>query len=183
MTSKRTGFAVWLTGLPSSGKSAVAAELDRLLAENGVSAQILDSDELRVRLTPHPTYSEDERSWFYDMIVFLSGLLTRNGVNVLIAATGSRQIYRDRARRQIRCFAEVHIDCPVEVCRFRDPKGLWRRVESGETLALPGAGTPYQAPAAPELRVDTSKMTIEAAARAIFDMLRNKGFVDGPTEA
>jgi len=183
MIPNGSGFAVWLTGLPSSGKSVVAAELNRLLAKKGVSALILDSDELRAHLTPHPSYTENERNWFYDMIVFLADLLTRNGVNVLIAATGSRQAYRDRARLQIRHFAEVHIDCPVEVCRGRDPKGLWRRVATGEIQTLPGAGTPYEAPAAPDLKVDTSTMTIAEAARRIFDMLAKKGFLGGETKA
>jgi adenylylsulfate kinase len=183
MIPNGSGFALWLTGLPSSGKSVVAAELNRLLAKNGVSALILDSDELRAHLTPHPNYTEDERNWFYDMIFFLADLLTRNGVNVLIAATGSRQAYRDRARLQIRHFAEVHIDCPVEVCRGRDPKGLWRRVATGEIQTLPGAGTPYEAPAAPDLKVDTSTMTIEEAARRIFDMLGQKRFLGNGTEA
>jgi adenylylsulfate kinase len=183
MIPNGSGFAVWLTGLPSSGKSVVAAELNRRLAEKRVSALILDSDELRAHLTPHPNYTEDERNWFYDMIVFLADLLTRNGVNVLIAATGSRQAYRDCARLQIRHFAEVHIDCPVEVCRGRDPKGLWRRSATGEIQTLPGAGTPYEAPAAPDLKVDTSTMTIEEAARRIFDMLGQKGFLGSGTEA
>jgi adenylylsulfate kinase len=183
MIPNGSGFALWLTGLPSSGKSVVAAELNRLLAKNGVSALILDSDELRAHLTPHPNYTEDERNWFYDMIVFLTDLLTRNGVNVLIAATGSRQAYRDRARLQIRHFAEVHIDCPVEVCRGRDPKGLWRRVATGEIQTLPGAGTPYEAPAAPDLKVDTSTMTIDETARRIFDMLGQKRFLGNGTEA
>lgn len=183
MARKGRGFAVWLTGLPSSGKSVVAAELNRLLAKNGSSTLILDSDELRAHLTPHPSYTEDERNWFYDLIVFLADLMTRNGVNVLIAATGSRQAYRDRARMQIPHFAEVHIDCPVKVCQGRDPKGLWRRVATGEIQTLPGAGTPYEAPTAPDLKVDTSTMTIAEAARRIFDMLGQKGFLGGETEA
>jgi len=183
MARKGRGFAVWLTGLPSSGKSVVAAELNWLLAKKGVSALILDSDELRAHLTPHPSYTEDERNWFYDIIVFLADLMTRNGVNVLIAATGSRQAYRDRARVQIQHLAEVHLDCPVEVCRNRDPKGLWRRVAIGEIQTLPGAGTPYEAPAAPDLKVDTSTMTIEETARRIFDMLGQKRFLGSGTEA
>jgi adenylylsulfate kinase len=176
MVRKDRGFAVWLTGLPSSGKSVAAAELSRLLARYGVFALILDSDELRPRLTPRPSYTEDERNWFYDIVVFLAELMTRNGVNVLIAATGSRQAYRDRARRQLRHFAEVHIDCPQQVCRSRDPKGLWRRAASGEIRTLPGAGTPYEAPVAPDLKVDTSTMTVEEAGRRIFDMLCQKEF-------
>jgi adenylylsulfate kinase len=178
ISSENSGFAVWLTGLPSSGKSATAHELKRLLAEQAVSAQILDSDELRKRLTPRPDYSEEERKWFYATIVFLAELLTGNGVNVLIAATGSRRAYREEARIRLRRFAEVHIDCPIEECRKRDPKGLWKKAETGAIDSLPGAGMPYEAPLVPELRVDTSVMSIRDAGRHIFDGLRRRGFFD-----
>jgi adenylylsulfate kinase len=178
MALGKSGFAVWLTGLPSSGKSVIANELKRLLAEQGVSVQILDSDELRKRLTPHPTYTDEERKWFYNMIVFLAELLTGNGVNVLIAATGSRREYRDSARSRIKRFAEIHIDCPQAVCQRRDPKGLWQRVQEGEIRALPGAGSLYEAPVSPDFRVDSSMMTIKEAGQQIFEGLCQKGFFD-----
>lgn len=176
MTRRDRGFAVWLTGRPAAGKSTLAAELKRLLAEEGVAAQILDSDELRNLLTPRPVYTDEERQWFYGMIVFLAELLTENGVNVLIAATGPRREYRDNARRRIARFAEVHVDCPVELCRQRDPKGLWRRLDRGEIRGLPGADLPYEAPAAPEFAVDTSRLTIPEAGRRLREALRRMGF-------
>lgn len=176
MAQRTSGFAVWLTGLPSSGKSTIAHELKRLLSEQGVSVQILDSDDLRGRFTPHPTFTDEERKWFYEMIVFLAGLLTENGVNVLIAATGSRRDYRDNGRSGIGRFAEVYIDCPREVCRARDPKGLWKQAERGEIHALPGAGIPYDAPQSPEIRVDSHRMTVREAAQHIFEGLFRKGF-------
>jgi adenylylsulfate kinase len=174
---RKDGFAVWLTGLPSSGKSAIAGQLQRLLAERGIAAQLLDSDELRKQLTPHPTYTDAERKWFYEVMVFIAALLTRNGVPVIIAATGSRREYRDGARSHLSRFAEIHIDCPAEVCRQRDPKGLWRRAEKGEISALPGAGIQYEAPLAPELSVDSSVTSIDEAARHILGCLRQKGFI------
>lgn len=174
---RKDGFAVWLTGLPSSGKSAIAGQLQRLLAERGIYAQLLDSDELRNQLTPHPAYSDAERKWFYEVMVFIAALLTRNGVPVIIAATGSRREYRDGARSHLPRFAEIHIDCPAKVCRQRDPKGLWRRAEKGEISALPGAGIRYEAPLAPELSVDSSVTSIDEAARHILGCLRQKGFI------
>jgi adenylylsulfate kinase len=171
------GFAVWLTGLPSSGKSAIAANLSRLLREAGVPVEVLDSDALRQRLTPHPKYTDEERDWFYDMVLFLAELLTRNGVNVLIAATAARRACRDAARRQIRRFVEVHVDCPVAVCRQRDPKGLWRRADSGEISSLPGAGIGYEPPAAPEVRIDTEALTVTEAAQRIFRALEEKKYL------
>ena len=150
------GFAIWLTGLPSSGKTTLAYALSHLLLERGEAVQVLDSDGLRQRLTPHPTYSAEERDWFYDVVSFLAELLTNNGVNVLIAATASRQAYREAARARIRRFAEVHVDCSAAVCRARDPKGLWQQADKGEISILPGVGTAYEPPESPEARVNTA---------------------------
>jgi adenylylsulfate kinase len=176
MLKRVPGFAIWLTGLPSSGKTTLANALSLLLSERGISVQILDSDDLRGKLTPHPTYSPEERDWLYDIITFLAELLTNNGVNVLIAATALRRAYREAARSRIRRFAEVYVDCPIDVCKMRDPKGLWESVEKGEITALPGTGVPYEAPESPEVRVDTSHLSIDNAGRQIFDQLDGLGF-------
>jgi adenylylsulfate kinase len=163
--------------LPSSGKTTLAHALSRLLREREIAVQILDSDELRRRLTPNPTYSAEERDWFYDIITFLAVLLTTNGVNVLIAATASRRAYRHAARQRIARFIEVYVECPPEVCRARDPKGLWERADRGEIINLPGAGVLYEAPDAPEARVDTARHSAEEAARRILRRLDVRGFL------
>jgi adenylylsulfate kinase len=173
----RPGFAIWLTGLPSSGKTTLAHALSCLLSERGLAAQILDSDELRRRLTPDPTYSARERDWFYGVVTFLAELLTANGVSVVIAATASRRAYRQAARARIARFAEVYVECSPAVCRTRDPKGLWKRADRGEIANLPGAGAWYQAPAAPEVRVDTARHSAEVAARHIMKDLDDRGFL------
>jgi adenylylsulfate kinase len=173
----RPGFAIWLTGLPASGKTTLAQALSRLLAERGIAVQLLDSDELRRRLTPNPTYSAGERDWFYDIVTFLAELLTSNGVNVLIAATASRRAYRQAARERIARFAEVHVECPPRVCRARDSKGLWERADRGEITNLPGADAAYEAPDAPEARVDTAHHSAQAAARRVLGQLEDRGFL------
>lgn len=175
----RPGFALWLTGLPSSGKTSLAQALSRLLLERGITVQILDSDELRRRLTPKPSYSLEERDWFYGVIAYLAELLTANGVNVLVAATAPRRAYRQAARERMGRFAEVYVECPPEVCRARDPKGLWARADRGEIATLPGGGTPYEAPEAPEVRVDTARFSAEGAARCVQRQLDRAGFLAG----
>jgi adenylylsulfate kinase len=172
----RPGFAIWLTGLPSSGKSTLANALSCLLAGRGIATQVLDSDELRARLTPNPTYSSEERAWFYDIVTFLAELLTRNQVNVLIAATASQRAYRRAARQRIARFAEVYVDCAPQVCRMRDPKGLWEQADTGEITALPGAGVPYEPPQSPEVHVDTANDSPEEAARQILEQLEAQQF-------
>jgi adenylylsulfate kinase len=170
------GFAIWLTGLPSSGKTTLAHLLRRLLAERGIATQVLDSDGLRRRLTPEPTYSAQERDWFYDVITFLAELLTASGVNVLIAATASRRAYRQAAREQVVRLAEVYVDCPPEVCRTRDHKGLWERADQGKITTLPGAGAPYEPPESPEVHVDAGRTPPDESARQILRQLDAQGF-------
>lgn len=170
------GFAIWLTGLPSSGKTTLAHALSDLLAERDVSVQVLDSDELRTRLTPNPQYSPEERDWFYDMVIFLTELLVKNGVNVLIAATAARRAYRERARSRIDRFAEVYVDCPLEVCQERDRKGLWKQARQGEIAAFPGIGTPYEPPESPDVHVDTVRLSKDDAVQHILAQLDARGF-------
>jgi len=176
MPGTHAGFALWLTGLPSSGKTTLAHLLSRLLAGRGISALVLDSDELRKRLTPNPTYSSEERDWFYGVVAYMAELLASNGVNVLIAATAPRRRYRQAARQRIARFAEVYVECPPAICRVRDPKGLWQRADDGEIAGLPGADAPYEPPESPEAQVDTAYTTAEEASRQILAQLDARGF-------
>lgn len=176
MSNASPGFVLWLTGLPSSGKTTLARILCERLGEEGLVVQLLDSDALRQVLTPQPTYSEEEREWFYGVLVYLAGVLAANGVNVVIAATGARRAYRDAARERLARFAEVFVDCPADVCRRRDPKGLWQKVQSGAISGLPGADAPYEPPRQPAARVDTSRSDPQEGADQILQQLRSSGF-------
>lgn len=175
MTAPVPGFALWLTGLPSSGKSTLARALARRLEEAGVVVQVLDSDELRKTLTPEPTYSTEERDWFYATLLFIANLLVRNGVNVIIAATASRRVYREAARARLTHFGEVFVDCPIAVCRERDPKGLWAMADRGEIGTLPGTDAPYEPPLEPEVVVSTAELTVDQAVAVIWRWLQSQG--------
>jgi adenylylsulfate kinase len=170
------GFAVWLTGLPSSGKTTVANILKNLLSERDVPVQVLDSDNLRQRLTPHLTYVPEDRAGFYDLLIFLAQLLTDNGVNVIIAATASRRAYRKTARAHLKRFAEVFLDCSPDACRSRDPKRLWEKADKGEIGFLPGVGEQFEPPESPEVRVDTGVHSSVAAAYFILKELDKQNF-------
>jgi nucleotide-binding universal stress UspA family protein len=111
------------------------------------------------------------------MVTFLTGLLTDNGVNILIAATAARRAYREAARARIARFAEAYVHCSPEECRVRDPKGLWARADRGEITNLPGRGVPYEAPDVPEARVDTARHSAEVAAHHILKQLDDRGFL------
>ena len=170
-------FAVWLTGLSASGKSAIARELLRLLHERGVDAALLESDVLRTQFTPYARYDERERDLFYATLAHLGAFLVTEGRPVLFDATGNRRAYRDAARRTIARFAEVYVDTPLEVCAARDPKGLYRAAREGKSATLPGLQAAYEAPEQPELVIRGDAGTPEEGARAILGLLERRGWL------
>jgi len=171
------GFAVWLTGLPASGKSTIARALEAMLSERGVRAVVLESDDLRRLFTPRPRYDTAERDRFYTALADLARLLSENGLPVLVAATANRRAYRDRARAGIPRFLEVYVDCPLEVCRRRDPKGIYRRSTAGSAPNVPGVSAPYEPPLRPEVTVDGDRTPPEKTAQAILSALASRGFL------
>ena len=115
-----SGWCVWITGLPGSGKSIITQALLEQLKHQDIHAQLVSVDMLRRAVTPKPIYSEKERNMVYACIVFVSKLLTDNRVNVIIDATANRQRYRDDARKQIQLFMEAYVRCPLELCKERE---------------------------------------------------------------
>ena len=177
---QQSGWCVWITGLPGSGKSTVARALLEKLRERGIHAQIVSSDMLRKVVTPKPTYSEEERDMVYGAIVFVAKLLTQNGVNVIIDATGNRRRYRDQARRELPRFMEAYLRCPLEVCIQREtgrkeyayaPKVIYKKAFTGESATVPGMGAPYEEPLQPEVTVDSDKLDPSECAQRILEAL------------
>jgi adenylylsulfate kinase len=171
-----SGFAVWLTGLPASGKTTLARGLADALEQAGLPVQVLDSDHLRRVLTPDPTYSWEERDWFYRVMAFIGQLLVQNGVNVIFAATACRRSYRGHARAAIDRFIEVYVDCPLETCMARDEKGIYKKALQGEATTVPGLQVPYEVPEHPEVRVDTGVRSPAEGVEVIVDRLKDLGW-------
>lgn len=174
------GWCIWVTGLPGSGKSVVSEALHKLLKQRGTYAQLLSSDALRKVLTPKPKYTLEERDIVYDTLVYIAKLLTQNGVNVIIDATGNLRRYRDNARKQIRSFIEVYLECPLEVCIEREakrgktyqaPKQIYAKALKGKALTVPGIGQPYEPPLNPEITIDTTKYTPKECAQKILNLI------------
>ncbi|MGE5248294.1 MAG: adenylyl-sulfate kinase, partial [Verrucomicrobiota bacterium] len=159
-----SGFAVWLTGLPASGKSTIARELVRQLAARGVRPRVLESDAVRREITPGATYGISERAMFYASLSFAARVLTEHGVPVIVDATANRRAYRDRSRREIPRVVEVYVRCPLAVCRLRDPKGIYRRGAKGLAPNVPGLSAPYERPLRPEVTVDGDSASPEESA-------------------
>jgi adenylylsulfate kinase len=165
-------FAVWLTGLSGCGKSAIARELVRLLHERGCDVSVLESDVMRSQLTPFARYDDADRDFFYGALADIGIALVAKGRAVVLDATANRRRYRDAARQRIARFCEVHVDTPLEVCRARDSKGLYR-----QGAALPGVQAPYEPPLAPELVVHGDRGTPAEAAAHIMERLANHGWL------
>ena len=176
-SDRETAFAVWLTGLPASGKSTIARALAAELAGKGVRAALLESDAVRREISPLPKYDDASRDAFYATLAYLARVLVLHGVPVIVDATANRRAYRDRAREAIPHFLEVHVHCPLAVCQARDPKGIYRRSVAGTAKNVPGVSAPYEPPVLPEVVVDGERDDPTAAARRILSALEKKGFL------
>ena len=167
-------FAVWITGLPASGKSTVVAHLLPKLKQMGMAVEVLESDQVRRTLTPHASYSKEERDVFYRALAFTGSRLMAHGIAVIFDATASRRAYRDFARQLIPRFVEVAVECPLAVCMERDKKGTYARGQRGESTTVPGLQAPYEAPVNPEVTIDTTKTAPEHAARQILSFIETR---------
>jgi len=170
-------FAVWLTGLPGCGKSAIARELAGQLHARGLEPAVLESDVLRTQLTPHARYDARERDFFYAALAHLGAHVAGEGRPVVFDATAHLRAYRDAARGRIGRFAEVFVDTPLEVCAARDPKGLYRGAREGRSETLPGAQAAYEPPLAPELVVRGDRGTPADSADAVVAWLEARGWL------
>jgi adenylylsulfate kinase len=155
-------WAIWITGLPGSGKSTVARAAVAELTAPGSAVVLLELDRMRAAVTPQPTYGAAEREIVYRSLVFAAHALTEAGVPVIIDATGHHRAWRDLARATIRSFAEVQIACPLHVARAREaarePGAAPRAIYAGATApgaTVPGVNVPYEAALSPELTIDT----------------------------
>jgi adenylylsulfate kinase len=171
----KAGGLVWITGLPSSGKSTFAEMTRSQLEGSGQNVVVLDGDAVREALVPKPGYDDASRDDFYATLARLAALLVRQGATVLVPATAHRRAYRDRARGLVRHFLEVWIDVPLEETRRRDAKGLYAaaRGTGGTTGTLPGVGVTYEPPLAADVVARGGHD--EEAVRALVSSLASAG--------
>jgi adenylylsulfate kinase len=153
-------IALWLTGLPGSGKSTIAEEIKKRHPD----FIVLRMDYLRKVVTPEPTYSEEERDMVYRCLVYTAAALVENGHNVIIDATGNLRKWRDLARQLIPKYGEVYLKCPVELCMTRErerlethgaPREIYRKGQAG--WPVPGISAPYEEPLNPELLIEADR--------------------------
>jgi adenylylsulfate kinase len=146
-----SGAVVWLTGLPSCGKSTLAAKLLSEVRAQRLPAVLLDGDEVRATLVPAKGYTPADRESFYATLANVAALLARQGVIAIVAATANRREWRERARSLFPRFLEVYLEVAPQECRRRDAKGLYARAARGDARDVPGADAVYEPPLEPEV--------------------------------
>jgi len=178
MSKLSRGAVIWFTGLSGAGKSTLAEALIPKLKSHGKKVEILDGDVVRTHLSKGLGFSREDRDTNIARIAFVAHLLARNGVYVLVAAISPFRSARDAARQTIGDFVEVHVAPPLDECIKRDVKGLYKKAIAGEIPQFTGISDPYEEPLAPELAIDTSKVTVDDGVHRILSTLRDLGYLE-----
>ncbi len=173
------GHTLWLTGLSGSGKSTIATELERRLTESGRLCCLLDGDNVRHGLNRDLAFSQADRSENIRRVAEVARLMNEVGVIVIAAFISPYRDDRRRAREIVgqAHFSEVHVDAPLDVCEGRDPKGLYAKVRAGEIPQFTGVTDPYEAPANPDLRLDTAAQDVPESVEIVVASLRDRGVI------
>ena len=167
-------YTIWFTGLPSSGKSTIAALLAKRLKKHKIPIEILDGDVIRKYLWSNLGFTKKDRIINLKRTVFLAKLLTRNGIFTIVSFVSPYRSVRLYARRQLKCFIEVYIKCPIEICIKRDVKGLYKKALKGELSNFTGVSHPYEEPEKPEITIETNKLIPEESVKKITEFLKRR---------
>ena len=176
---EQKGVLVWLTGLPSSGKSTIAFTVEHALVERGRLAYVLDGDNIRHGLNKNLGFSAEDRAENIRRIGEVGKLFADSGTVTLSSFVSPYRSDRDavRALMEEGDFLEVFIDTPIELCEERDPKGLYAKARKGEIPNFTGVSDPYEQPTRAELVIETASCSAEEAACAIIGMLEERGVI------
>lgn len=174
---KQRGVTVWFTGLSGAGKTTITTAVAKLLKEKGYGFEILDGDIVRENLTKGLGFSKEDRDENIRRIGFVSHLLTRNGVIVLVSAISPYREIRQEVREKIGDFVEVFVNAPLNVCEDRDVKGLYKRARAGEIKSFTGIDDPYEPPLNPEVECRTDLEELSESVNKVFAKLQELGYI------
>lgn len=175
----QTGAVIWITGLPASGKTTIAEALAEKLRAQSAPVEILDGDEIRRGLSSDLGFSAEDRHQHNRRVIFVSKLLIRNGIIVLVPLISPYRETREFARRELGRFIEVYVRCPVEECMRRDPKGLYAKALRGEIKNFTGIDDPYEEPQNPEVTLETNRFSSEECVQRILQVVAQHGYILG----
>ena len=175
------GCVLWFTGLSASGKSTLALKVENTLHGRGRLTYVLDGDNIRHGLNKNLGFSPADREENIRRIGEVSRLFADSGVIVMTAFISPYRADRDTARALVEDerFIEVFVDCPLEVCEERDPKGLYKKARAGEIPEFTGISAPYEEPDSPELTVNTAELTLEQCGERVVKILEDRGLISG----
>ncbi|MCI4368698.1 MAG: adenylyl-sulfate kinase [Thermoplasmata archaeon] len=165
------GFCIWLTGLPSAGKTTIAKELTPRLRARGRNVELLDGDEVRRGLSADLGFDRKSREVHAGRVTYVAKVLARNGVIPIVALISPYRTSRAVARREVGTFVEVFVNTPLALCEERDVKGLYKKARAGEIKEMTGVDDPYEFPEHPEITVDTAVNTPAESADYILKEL------------
>lgn len=177
----QSGCTVWLTGLPSSGKSTLAFAVEKLLTDRGQVAYVLDGDNVRHGLCGNLGFSADDRAENIRRIGEVARLFADAGVIVLCSFVSPYRADRAGVRTMHNAidlsFFEIYINTPVDICEQRDPKGLYKKARAGDIKGFTGVDDPYEAPETPDLEVDAANQSVAANAEHVVRLLSERGII------
>jgi adenylyl-sulfate kinase len=177
MPPRTPGAVVWFTGVIASGKSTLAQGVEARLRAMGLDVENLDADVVRANLSPNLGFTPEARDENTKRLAWLASLLSKYGVYVMVAAESPMRYHRDRARSWCQRFVEVYVDCPLEVCQQRDPKGLYAKAARGEVHDIAGIHQPYEPPVNPEVIARTAEKSVEECVDEIMAKLDELGYL------
>jgi len=170
------GVTIWFTGLSASGKSSLAHEVERRLHERGHLSYVLDGDNIRHGLNKNLGFSPEDREENIRRIGEVAHLFTDAGFITLTAFISPYKADRDKARALAKAgeFIEVFVDCPLDVCEERDPKGLFKKARAGIIKEFTGISAPYEPPERPEIWINTANQSLSASAAVVISYLEEQ---------
>lgn len=173
------GAIIWFTGISGAGKSTLAHSVEEMLHQHGCRTFVLDGDNVRHGLCRDLDFSPEARTENIRRVGEVAKLFMEAGVIVLTAFISPYRADRDSVREMVKegDFVEVYCNASLEICEKRDVKGMYRKARAGQITEFTGISSPYQAPPAPELVLESGVETVEACTEQLFAEMVRRGIV------
>jgi adenylylsulfate kinase len=179
--SGHRGFTVWFTGLSAAGKSTLAVAVEEALHEHGCHAYVLDGDNIRHGLNSNLGFSPEDRVENIRRIAEVAKLFRDAGIISLTAFISPYRVDREGARKLAEAehdaFIEVFVDCSIEVCEQRDPKGMYKKARAGIIKDFTGITAPYEPPEKPEIHLRTDQISVGECVQAVMNYLIDRNYI------